>query len=262
MWRYPRLFAHFVQFSVSRSMEFRFDFFFRIVMDLLFYAVQISFYMILFNATDSIGGWNQSQALIFVAAYCVVDAVQMTLFSNNMWFLPVAVNKGDLDYHLIRPVSSLFMLSLRDFAVNSFVNLIFAVGLLVWALGRYPGPIDPVWLICFLLLVPFGAFFHYCLHLLFVLPVFWTQASRGFEQVFWSLTRFSERPHQVFRGWTRRILLSLLPFGLMASMPAHVLFGEVGWMGVVHIVSVAAALFAFVCFLWSRALRVYGSASS
>ena len=32
--------------------------------------------------------------------------------------MPLAINRGELDYHLIRPVSPLFMLSLRDFAAN------------------------------------------------------------------------------------------------------------------------------------------------
>ena len=62
----------------------------------------------------------------------------MTVFANNMWWLPIAVNRGDLDYYLVRPVSSLFFLSLREFAANSFLNLLLATGILVWALARYP----------------------------------------------------------------------------------------------------------------------------
>ena len=45
----------------------------------------------------------------------VADAIHMTVFSNNMWWFPIFINRGDLDYYLIRPVSSLFFLSLRDY---------------------------------------------------------------------------------------------------------------------------------------------------
>lgn len=58
----------------------------------------------------------------------------MTLFSNNLWWLSTYVNRGDLDYYLVRPVSSLFFVSLRDFAANSFVNLLMACSLLAWTI--------------------------------------------------------------------------------------------------------------------------------
>ena len=45
-----------------------------------------------------------------------------------MWWLPMLINRGDLDYYLVRPVSTLFFVSFRDFAANSFVNLVIATG--------------------------------------------------------------------------------------------------------------------------------------
>ena len=128
MRRYLRLYFHFLRYSFSRAFEFRVDFSFRIVMDCVFYAVNLTFFTLLYNQRDQIGGWTIDQAYIFVAAFFFVDALHMTLFSNNMWWLPILVNKGDLDYYLVRPVSSLFFLSLREFAATSFINLIIATG--------------------------------------------------------------------------------------------------------------------------------------
>ena len=51
------------------------------------------------------------------------------------------INKGDLDYYLVRPVSTLFFVSLREFAVNSFFNVLIAIGILVWTLLRFPEPV-------------------------------------------------------------------------------------------------------------------------
>ncbi len=92
MWRYLRLFSYFVRFSVSRSLEFRFDFFFRVAMDLLYYVVNLLFYKVLFLNTNFIAGWTTQQMYIFVAAFCVVDAIQMTLFANNLWWFPQLIN--------------------------------------------------------------------------------------------------------------------------------------------------------------------------
>ena len=121
--RYLRLYGYFVRFSTSRTLEFRIDFFFRVFMDLVYYGVNIAFYGVIFLHTELLGGWTRDQSLVFMGGFLLVDAIVMTLFSNNIWWLPILINRGDLDYYLLRPVSSLFFLSVRDFAVNSFINL-------------------------------------------------------------------------------------------------------------------------------------------
>ena len=123
MRRYLRLYACFLRFSFSRAMEFRLDFYFRIVMDGVWYAVNLAFFLAIYRHTALLGGWTEDQVIVFAAGVFVADGVHMTVFSNNMWWFPVLVNRGDLDYHLVRPVSSLFFVSLRDFAANSFVSM-------------------------------------------------------------------------------------------------------------------------------------------
>src|SRR5689334_21015661 len=85
MMRYLRLFAAFVRFSFSKSLEFRLDFFFRIGMDIIWNIVNISFFWLLYQHTPVLGGWTFDQMLIFMGGVFVVDAMHMTLFSNNIW---------------------------------------------------------------------------------------------------------------------------------------------------------------------------------
>jgi len=98
MARYLRLYLYFVRFSFSRAMEFRVDFYFRVVMDATFYAVHILFFTLLYRHTSLLGGWTLDQAYVFVCGYLLIDAINMTLFSNNLWWLPILVNRGDLEY--------------------------------------------------------------------------------------------------------------------------------------------------------------------
>jgi ABC-2 type transport system permease protein len=260
--RYLRLYAHFVRFSVSRAMEFRLDFFFRIFMDLAYYGVNIAFYQVVFLHTELLGGWNQDQTLVFMAGFLLVDALVMTLFSNNIWWLPIFVNRGDLDYYLLRPVSSLFFLSLRDFAVNSFINLLFAVGILVWALSRVPEPWPAGEVALFAGLLGVGAFLHYCVHLLMILPVFWIHNGSSLHTIFYSFQRFMERPDRIFTGWVRKVLVTVAPFALMASFPARMLIDGLDWWTLAHFAAVVAAFFGLLLLVWNLGLRAYSSASS
>jgi len=162
----------------------------------------------------------------------------------------------------VRPVSSLFVLSLRDFAANSFVNLLMAGGLLAWSLGRYPEPLGADRIAVYFGLILVGNLLFYLVHLGFLIPVFWTHSGRGLDELFYNLERFAEKPHQIYRGWLRYVLLSVLPFGVVVSVPAHALFHGLTWTTLAHVVLVAAGYFAFVLWLWKKALRSYASASS
>ncbi len=262
MVRYLRLYLYFIRFSLSRAMEFRLDFFFRIFMDLAYYGINIAFFQVLFLHTPVLAGWNLDQVLIFMAGFLVVDAINMTVFSNNLWWLPILVNKGDLDYYLIRPVSSFFFLSLRDFAANSLINLLFALGILAWALIRYPLPLEPEKVLLYLVLLPLGAVLYFLLHMLVVVPVFWLQSGKSLHQLFYNLAKFIERPDRIYFGWVRRILVTVIPFALIASYPARLLLERFDWTVLGHFLGAIALFSLLVAAVWNAGLRAYSSASS
>jgi ABC-2 type transport system permease protein len=262
LWRYIKLYGYFVRFSVSRSMEFRLDFFFRIVMDLIYYAVNLAFFHILFKHTTILGGWTEPDMMVFVGGYLLIDAICMTLVSNNMWVFPSLVNKGDLDYYLIRPVSSLFFLSLRDFAFNSFVNLIMASAIVTWIFLKYPHPIGGLKIALFILNLFIGSILYFTVRFIVLLPVFWTHSARGFDTLFWPMTRFMERPDRIFHGWIRRIFLTILPFSVMASFPARLVLEPFSPQIFFHLVGITAFFFFLLIWFWNHALKAYSSASS
>lgn len=262
MRRYLRLYAYFLRFSFSRAMEFRVDFFFRIGMDALWYAVHLAFFTVLFRHTGILGGWNYDQVLVFAASIFLMDALQMTMFSNNLWWLPIFVNKGDLDYYLVRPVSSLFFLSLRDFAANSFLNLLLAIGILTWAIARYPEPLGAGRVAAYVVLQLSGVLLFYTMSMIFIVPVFWMQGRTGIRNIFWSLHRLSMRPHRIYTGIVRRLLVSVLPFALIASYPTMALLEGVTPTLLLHTAAVIGTAFLLMLFLWKRGLRAYASASS
>ena len=262
MLRYLRLYLSFVRFSISRAVEFRLDFFCRILMDLVFYAVNIAFFKVLFLQISDLGGWNQEQVMVFVASYLVADAIQMTIFANNVWVIPTMINRGDLDYYLVRPVSSLFFMGLRDIAVSSLINLICAFSILLWALSAYAGPLGIMQLCVFALTLINGAFIYFLIGLVFVLPSFWTHSARGFTHAFFATNQLFEKPYTIFRGLTRVLLTTALPYSLMASFPARIIFEGISLEVLLHLTLVTSLLFAAIVVLWNRGLRVYSSASS
>lgn len=262
MKRYLRLYLHFLRFSFSKALEFRMDFTFRIIMDIIYYAVNILFFKVIYLHTPMLAGWTEAQMMIFISSYILVDAICMTVFSSNMWWLPHYINKGELDYHLIRPVSPLFFLSLKEFSANSFMNLIIAVGIFIYSLVNYP--YDYSWYQVLLLigLILNGALIYYCCQMMMILPVFWTQSAKGFMDLFFSMSLAMERPDRIYKGWLRYVFTIILPFSLIASFPARLFIEKFDWQTFAHLVAVSMVLWTVMLLVWKKGLKTYSSASS
>lgn len=262
MMRYLRLYKHFVKFSLMQAMQFRFDFFFKIAMDCIFYLVNILFYKILFTHAGGLAGWSESQVMIFLAGFLMVDAIQMTVISSGCWMIPGLVNKGELDYYLLRPVSSLFFLSTRTFAFDSFINVLVASGIMIWAFVTSPETYPAYKILIYLLLILNGTYLFFQLRMIALTPIFWTHSGRGLEMIYWTLTKFGERPDGIFRGLTRMVLVTVIPFAIMSSFPARALFQENTWEIAGYCVGVVVVLHFVTVKLWNFGLKSYSSASS
>lgn len=260
--RYLRLYLYCIRFSFSKAMEFRLDFFFRIFMDIIFYLVQFMFFKVIYLHTPVLGGWTESEIILFVSGYIFIDALNMTIFNNNCWAMPLYINRGDLDFYLTKPVSSLFFLSVRDFAANSFINLLFALGIIIWALKTSPLVLSPVNIFLYFLFLLVGTFLYYIVHMFFILCVFWTSSQRGLIDLFYAFSHVQERPDQLYKGFLRKILTTILPFAIMASFPTKILLGENQLAVMGHMLIVTFVLFLLMVSLWKKGLRSYSSASS
>lgn len=244
-------------------MEFRVDFFFRVVMDIVFYIMQFLFFDIIYQYTPLLGGWTKDQMTLFVCTFIFVDAFHMTFFASNTWWLPIAINRGDLDYYLTKPVSSFFFLGFKEFAANSLMNLILATALLVGVLIQSSQSFNFFEILVFGMLLLNGAFLYFTTYLIFLLTVFWTGSSRGFSDVFFSVEKVFQKPDGIFSGYFRRFFLTFLPFSMMASFPTKFLLEPEARSTVIYEVIIASLfIYILVSFLWRRGLRNYSSASS
>ena len=262
MRRYIYLYLAFLSASLQKALHFRVDFFFRILMDTVFYAVNIGFYFVVFEQVESFGGWSFDKILIFSALVLLQDALMMTFFSTGMHHFSMIINSGDLDYHLVRPVNPIFVLTFREFSFSSFVNLLMAIAFFVWTLFQYKGSMGPFEVMLLMVCLGMGTAIHYLVYLLVLLQVFWTQGGQGARNIHFNMMTFGERPHTIYPRVLRFVLISLLPYGVISSLPAQVFFGEQRWLGFLNILGVLIFLILLTRLVWPKAIRAYSSASS
>jgi ABC-2 type transport system permease protein len=156
----------------------------------------------------------------------------------------------------------LFFLSFKEFSANSFMNLIIAVAIFVYSLVNYQQPYTTPEVLLLITLIINGTLIYYCCQMLMILPVFWTQSSKGFMDLFFSMGIAMERPDRIFKGWLRVLFTVFLPFALIASFPARLFIEKFDWMTFLHLAAVSCALWGVMLIIWRKGLRAYSSASS
>jgi ABC-2 type transport system permease protein len=259
--KYWRLYKSFIRTGFVADLEFRFNFSIKIISDIIWYGMQIMAFEILYQHTTIIGTWNLDQTRVFLGILFMADALYMIIFSDNLERMIDGVRKGDLDMILSKPVNSQFFVSLRKVDTSMIFGFWISASYFIWALVNFPN-LEPLRLLWIIILIPCGLISFYSFRFMVAtFSVIFTKAD--YLQFLWhQLYRLGMRPDQIYRPWLRLFILSLLPMGLIASVPARF---------IVEPPSLSLFLWTlcwslFVLWLsgkfWSYALKFYASASS
>src|SRR5215475_5732626 len=143
--RYVSIYAALWKNSVTREMIFKSNFLLWIVVELLWFALQLSFIGVLYLHTDHIGTWTKWQVVLLIGASHFIQQLFQAFFLINCTNLSELVRTGKLDFLLLLPVNTRFVVSLRQVDLGAFVNAASAVAVIVYACTRMhlaPSPLQ------------------------------------------------------------------------------------------------------------------------
>src|SRR5215469_10945830 len=112
--RYLRIYAALWRNSVTREMIFKSNFLLWIVVELLWFGLQLSFISVLYLHTKQIGTWTQWQVVALIGASHFIQQIFQAFFLVNCTNLSELVRTGKLDFLLLLPVNTRFVVSLRQ----------------------------------------------------------------------------------------------------------------------------------------------------
>lgn len=259
--KYLKLYWAFFRASVTADLEFRANFLIKVTTEIFWYAAQIVSYTVIFQHTTHIGTWTWPEMRVFLGILFLVDAIYMVIFSVNLDNFSETVRKGSLDLLLAKPVNSQFMVSLQRVSTANLSTLWIALAWLAWSLAHVEG-IAWARLLWLLVAVPSGVAIFYSLRFMFsTMAVVYTQVE-SLNYLWYNFYRLGLRPDTIYVPWLRIILLSLLPVGLIASLPTRLVLGMAQSSMALWLAG-TAALFLYLSHLfWQKTLRRYTSASS
>ena len=121
--RYVRIYAALWRNSVMREMIFRTNFLLWIVVDLLWFGLQLCFIGVVYLHTESIGTWTQWQVVLLIGTSNFIQQVFQGVFLTNLTHLSELVRTGKLDYLLMQPVNARFIVSFRQIDPGAFITV-------------------------------------------------------------------------------------------------------------------------------------------
>jgi ABC-2 type transport system permease protein len=130
---YARVFATFARNSLVRDMTFRANFLIECISSLSWMFMNLGFYLLVFEYTPSIGpdtGWGKWQFFVFLSTTLFVNSLVEAFFMPNTEEFSEQVRTGGLDFALLKPIDTQFLVSLARVDWSSFSNFIFAIVLM------------------------------------------------------------------------------------------------------------------------------------
>lgn len=262
--RYGSLYAALWRNSVTREMQFKLNFLLWIVVELLWFALQLAFMAVLYAHTDSIGGWSKWQVILLVGCANFVQQIFTAIFLTNLTDLSELIRTGRLDFLLLLPVNTRFLVSLRKVDLGAYLNATVALAVMVYALRQLhyvPGALQ---IAGFFAMCLAGLLIHYSLMFLLASIAFWTVRAQGIVFGYYNLFNIARLPDSAFpRGAFKAVFTFVLPMLLVSNIPVKVLADKLSspWE-MALLVGMAGACYAASEVVWRLAMRRYTSASS
>jgi len=261
---YATLIGQFIRASVQQELAYRANFLISLMHSLLNAATGVLGVAVLFGQVETVRGWDLGTTLAVLGVYLTVGALRDLVISPSLDALAGMdgeVWTGRLDFTLLRPVDIQFLASVRHWRPFALVDLVIGIGVLVAAAARLdaaPGPGD---LAAFLVAFGAGLLALYAVLLAFIGLTFWSPGFL-FSWVFSGLFQMARYPVGLYPGWMRLALTWVVPVGIITTVPAQALAGDVGPGLLAGSVIAAVGLFAGATALFRAGLRRYASASS
>lgn len=263
-WRYTGLYAALWRNSVVREMGFRTNFLLWIVVEMLWFALQVAFIAVIYQHTDRIGDWSKWQVVLLVGASHFIQQVFTGLFLSNCSNLSELVRTGRLDFLLLLPVNTRFLVSFRQVDLGAFVNAGSALAVVVYAARQLDLSPSLAQIVGFFALCGLGVVIHYSLMFLLATVSFWTVRAQGIVWGYYNLFNIARLPDGAFRpGVFKAVFTFALPMLLVSNVPVKFLVDKLGSpLEIPLLLAMAGLCFAVSEWGWRSSMKRYTSASS
>jgi len=263
--RYIYLWIAIFKYSLSRDMEYKTNFIGSLFVDTIYYITWYYFFEVIYSKTTMLGAFDREDILVFLIATFFVDTIFMMLF-DGAGQLREYIRTGSLDFILLRPVNSQFLISFRYIRSYTLVSLVVLSVILYQILITFhSSSLNFSNIFLFIISLFMGSLIWYCFEFITSCLTFYFRDFRTGGWLTHEIMKFSMRPDTIYQGLTRKILFTILPMALVASVPTRLLLYGFTTQNQKYFIAQIIVVFILLCttrILWNIGLKQYESAQS
>ncbi len=274
-WHYLAVWGTFARNSLVRDMTFRWNFLINAVSSLSWVFMNLGFYTLIFHQIGSQGelaagsGWRQYEFFVFLSTTLFVNSLVQAFFMPNAEEFSELIRRGGLDYVLVKPMDTQFLVSLQQVQWSALANFAFGGCLLAYSL--YHLEYRPGWfqVVAYPFYVLCGVVIFYSLMIALASTSIWLGRNQSLYNFWFYLTNFSRYPMEIYRGpvgdWLRWAFTFVVPVLVVVNVPARLMAKPLEpdhWYLMGYALLATAGSFWAGRWVFQRALSSYRSASS
>ena len=245
-------------FSIIKDLQFRINFFFGILVTLVwqFYTLIIAYALI--NKFKVIGNWDRDDLLILIFTWRMINGFVHFFFYFPLNSLPLRIKSGSFDFVLCKPVNSLFLASIQYFGLNNLIDGLINFTIIIFL-------IQSVSLLnfgTFLIFSFLGIFLQFFIWIMIITITFHTEAMDGSFDLFSELRSEAKMPYEAYKGINFVLFSFILPFIFATSVPASFLVSKSNTTHTIGYLIVFICISTFVLLFWKSSIKKYSGASS
>ncbi|MBI4789770.1 MAG: ABC-2 family transporter protein [Chloroflexi bacterium] len=251
-----------VKINLQQELAYRADAFVNVLVNLMWLGWELLSLNILFSNTATLAGWGPGELVALLGVFRLVNTLMAALIWPNTEKFNEGVRDGSLDYTLLQPVNSLFLISFSRIVVWRVWDLGLATILIVTGLQMSGLGTTPFNLVSFLFLVASGGAIIYSLWIVMIAFTFWFVKFDNNVTILQALLEAGRYPATVYPVWLRLIVTFVVPIAVATTIPMQALRGELSGWQVLLFLGVGAASVLVAARVWRAGVKRYSGASS
>jgi ABC-2 type transport system permease protein len=259
--RYLGIYRTFFTSSLARELEFRANFFAKVLQNLVWIFFFLMVLLVVYRNTNSVAGWTRGDSFVLAATVFIMTSVSGAFFMSLME-IPQQVRQGTLDFVITKPVDTQFWISTRRFNFDQVGTFFAGIAMLVVGIVQTGVEPNPMQWLAYVLLIVSSLVIYYSFSLMLMTTGIWLVRVDNLWVLTESVTQIARFPLDIYGPGLRVFLTFGLPLAFISTVPARQLVRELDWTMVGVGVVWALAFFLLARVFWRFALRHYTSASS
>lgn len=262
--RYFRLIFTFMKAAFQNESAYRLNFVMNLLSAVLSLAGGIGGIYILYVNNEALNGWTMPETLAVLGVYMLVQAVKNVVIGpsmNKLGGMDGEIESGTFDYTLLKPISTQYYISVREWSLWSILHITVAAGVILFAVDGMNSEITVMAAVQFLVALAISLGILYSVMLILSSIAFWYRGT----YMLWimeDILQAGRYPIGIYPGPLRLVLTWVLPIGFIVSVPAEALVQKADPLMLAAGAVLMIVLFTVATIFFNRSLHKYSSASS